>query len=232
MCRAVREAVGEDMVLMLDPFGGYTLEEARWVGRELEKLNFYWLEHPMIETRVEAYRRLTSDLDIAICSPEHVPGGLQSGGVGAARGRGPATHRRLLRRHHRLLEADQRLQAFGLQCEMHTGGRANAQLLAATAAATCQYYEWGLLPPAATIRNCSPRRRRHQPGAAGCRGQRAVAAGAGAGIRGRLGLYRRAPRAAVGPPGGAVGGAPAHGGRPFRQRPGAPMPSTARQDGA
>ena len=75
VCRAVREAVGDDMVLMLDPFGSYTLEQALWVGRELEKLNFYWLEHPMMETRMEAYRRLTRELDIAILSPEHLPGG-------------------------------------------------------------------------------------------------------------------------------------------------------------
>jgi L-alanine-DL-glutamate epimerase-like enolase superfamily enzyme len=31
VCRAVREAVGSDMVLMLDPFGVYTLEESIWV---------------------------------------------------------------------------------------------------------------------------------------------------------------------------------------------------------
>ena len=76
ICRAVREAVGDEMVLMLDPFGVYTLEESIWVGHELEKLGYYWLEHPMIETRVEAYRRLCSELDIAICSPEHAPGGI------------------------------------------------------------------------------------------------------------------------------------------------------------
>ena len=63
----------DGFVIALAVFGVYTLEEARWVGRELEKLNFYWLEHPMIETRMEAYRRLTRELDIAILAPEHVP---------------------------------------------------------------------------------------------------------------------------------------------------------------
>jgi L-alanine-DL-glutamate epimerase-like enolase superfamily enzyme len=38
-------------------------------------------------------------------------------------------------------------QALGLQCEMHGGGWANAQLLAATPAATCEYYEWALMTP-------------------------------------------------------------------------------------
>ena len=75
ICRAVREAVGDDIVLMLDPFGVYTLEESLWVARELEELNYYCLEHPMVETRVESYRRLTQQTSIAICSPEHVKGG-------------------------------------------------------------------------------------------------------------------------------------------------------------
>ena len=144
----MREAVGDDMVLMLDPFGVYTLEEARWVGRELEKLNFYWLEHPMIETRVEAYRRLTRDLDIAICSPEHVPGGVFSRAEWALQG---AADMLRIDIYYGGITGCWKLinlcQAFGLQCEMHTGGWANAQLLAATPAATCEYYEWGLLRP-------------------------------------------------------------------------------------
>ena len=148
ICRAVREAVGDEMVLMLDPFGVYTLEEARWVGRELEKLDFYWLEHPMIETRMEAYRRLTSDLDIAICSPEHLPGGVFTRAEWA------------IQRAADMLRIDvyyggitgcwkliNLCQALGLQCEIHIGGWAHAQLLAATPAATCQYYEWALVSP-------------------------------------------------------------------------------------
>ena len=43
-------AVGPDMVLMFDPWGTYmTMEEAVKVGRELEKLDFSWFEHPMPE---------------------------------------------------------------------------------------------------------------------------------------------------------------------------------------
>ncbi|MCC6627967.1 MAG: enolase [Chloroflexi bacterium] len=148
ICRAVREAVGDDMVLMLDPFGVYTLEESLWVGRELEKLNFYWLEHPMIETRVEAYRRLTRGLDIAICSPEHVPGGVFSRAEWALQG---AADMLRIDIYYGGITGCWKLinlcQALGLQCEMHTGGWANAQLLAATTAATCEYYEWGLLEP-------------------------------------------------------------------------------------
>ena len=77
---------------MLDPFGVYTLEESLWVARELEELNYYWLEHPMVETRVESYRRLTQQTTIAICSPEHVKGGLLRGPSGCCRGLRHAAH--------------------------------------------------------------------------------------------------------------------------------------------
>ena len=43
---AVREAVGDDFILMTDPVGDYTLDEAIRVGRQLEKLNYKWFEEP------------------------------------------------------------------------------------------------------------------------------------------------------------------------------------------
>ncbi|MDP2949142.1 MAG: enolase C-terminal domain-like protein, partial [Chloroflexota bacterium] len=61
-CRLIREAVGDDMVLMFDPWGTYhTYTEALKVGRALEELNFYWFEHPMSEYRVEAYVKLAAE---------------------------------------------------------------------------------------------------------------------------------------------------------------------------
>ena len=46
---------------MYDPWGTYmSIEEAIRVGRELEKLDYYWYEHPMPEYRVESYVRLSS----------------------------------------------------------------------------------------------------------------------------------------------------------------------------
>jgi len=149
VCRAVREAVGDDMKLMLDPFGGYTLEQALWVGRQLEKLNFYWLEHPMMETRVEAYRRLTRELDITILSPEHIPGGIFSRAEWILQG--ASDMMRVDHAYggitgcHKLVSI---CQAYGIQCEMHGPGWANAQLLGATPEATCEYHERGLLHPA------------------------------------------------------------------------------------
>jgi len=148
VCTAVREAVGDDMVLMLDPFGVYTLEQSLWVGRELEKLGYYWLEHPMVETRIEAYRRLTRELDIAILSPEHVPGGVFARAEWVLQGACD-----MLRIDHNYggitgsYKTVNVAQAYGIQCEMHGGGWANSQILGATTEATCEYFERGLLRP-------------------------------------------------------------------------------------
>ena len=55
-----------------------SIEEAIKVGRELEKLNYYWYEHPMPEYRVESYVRLCRELTIPILSPEIISGGVYS----------------------------------------------------------------------------------------------------------------------------------------------------------
>ena len=148
ICRAVREAVGDDMVLMLDPFGVYTLEQSLWVGRELEKLNYYWLEHPMIETRIEAYRRLTRELDIAILGPEHLPGGVFSRAEWVLQG---ACNMLRIDYFYGGITGSYKLvnvaQSYGIQCEMHGGGWANSQIMGATTEATCEYFDRGLLWP-------------------------------------------------------------------------------------
>jgi len=148
VCRAVRDAVGPDMVLMLDPFGVYTLEQSLWVGRELEKLGFYWLEHPMIETRIEAYRRLARELSIAICSPEHVPGGIFARAEWVLQGacdmcRIDVGYGGITGCYKMVMLC----QAFGIQCEMHGGHWTNSHILGATPESTCEYFERGLLRP-------------------------------------------------------------------------------------
>ena len=148
VCRAVREAVGDDMVLMHDPVGGYTLEEAIWVGHQLEKLNFYWLEHPMPETRMEAYRRLCRELDIAVCSPELVHGHVFSRAEWVLQGASD-----MLRTGSweggitSYMKLANLCQAYGIKLEHHGGGWAGAQVLGATPESTCEYYERGFERP-------------------------------------------------------------------------------------
>ncbi len=136
------------MVLMLDPFGVYTLEQSLWVGRELEKLGYYWLEHPMSETRMEAYKRLTRELDIAVLAPEHTPGGIFTRAEWVLQG---ASDMMRIDIGYGGITGCMKMvhicQAFGIQCEIHGGGWAHSQVLGATPESVCQYFERGLLAP-------------------------------------------------------------------------------------
>ena len=146
VCRAIREAVGDDMVLMLDPFGSFTLEEALWVARQLEELDYYWLEHPMLETQIEAYRRLTRETRIAILAPEHIPGGVYARADWVLQ---KASNMLRIGYFEGGVTGCRKLatiaETFGIQCEMHGGGWPIIQVLAATNQSTCEYYERGLL---------------------------------------------------------------------------------------
>ena len=74
--RAVREAVGDKMNLMLDPLGAYDHESALRVARELEKLHYLWLEELLPEWDIAGYEELVRTVDIPICAPEVLPGSV------------------------------------------------------------------------------------------------------------------------------------------------------------
>ncbi|MGY1806177.1 mandelate racemase/muconate lactonizing enzyme family protein [Blastococcus sp. SYSU D00669] len=76
LCRAVREAVGDTMDLMLDPVNAYDRIGAFKVGRVLEELNFYWYEAPIPDTDIQGLTDLTRSFDIPITAVESVSGGL------------------------------------------------------------------------------------------------------------------------------------------------------------
>ncbi len=76
VCRAVRNAVGDDMTLMHDPVGLYDHNQALRVGRELEELNFYWYEEPLPDTDIHGLRSLCNALDISVAGLEVLPGNL------------------------------------------------------------------------------------------------------------------------------------------------------------
>lgn len=145
----VREAVGPDYVLMYDPWGTYmSLEETIKVGRELEKLDYYWYEHPMPEYRVESYVRLSRELTIPILSPEIVAGGVFSRAEWILRGAGDMTRIDVVRggitgaRKTAVVA-----EAYGVRCEIHMAGWGNLQVCGATSEDTSEYYEKGLLAP-------------------------------------------------------------------------------------
>lgn len=148
-CRAVREAVGDDMVLMFDPWGTYhTFEEALYVGRELEKLNFYFYEHPMPEHRVDTYIRLARELNIPICSPEILEGGVFTRADWIRQNASDISRIDVLRGG--ITGAKKTVtvcEAYGIRCEIHMSGIGNLHVLGATSEDTCEYYERGLLAP-------------------------------------------------------------------------------------
>ncbi|UCG54451.1 MAG: mandelate racemase [Dehalococcoidia bacterium] len=69
-CRITRDAVGDKVDLMLDSTCSYDRREALMVGRELEKLHFYWYEEPLPNTDIEGYRELCHILDIPVAGTE------------------------------------------------------------------------------------------------------------------------------------------------------------------
>ena len=147
-CAAVREAVGPDMALMLDPFHYYSREEALALGRGLEKLDYYWMEEPMDEHSTSSYVWLTEQLDLLICGPETAEGKMQTraewivrgaadisrGGVGDLGGISP------------LIKVAHLAEAFGMRMEVHGGGAGNLHALCAMGIPG-EFYERGLLHP-------------------------------------------------------------------------------------
>ena len=69
-CYATREAVGDKVDVLLDVNCRYDRREALMVGREIEKLHFYWYEEPLPNTDIEGYRELCQALEIPIAATE------------------------------------------------------------------------------------------------------------------------------------------------------------------
>jgi len=149
VCRAVRAKVGNDMVLSFDPWGTYrTYEEAFRVGKELERLNFYWYEHPMSEYRVSAYEKLCRELTIPILSPEIAAGSIYTRADWILRGASDMSRIDVLRGGITGVKKMVSIcEAYGVKCEIHMSGFGNLQILGATSEDTCEYYEKGLLAP-------------------------------------------------------------------------------------
>ncbi|NJO35406.1 MAG: enolase [Rhodospirillales bacterium] len=146
-CAAVREAVGPDIPLMLDPSHWYSRQDALWLGQRLEELGFLWLEEPMEEASLSSYQWLTASLRLPILGPESLPGkhwtraewaakgacDMLRCGVWGVGGIGPA------------LKVAHLAESFGMLCEIHGTGSGNLAVCAAIANTT--YYERGLLHP-------------------------------------------------------------------------------------
>ena len=147
-CAAVREALGPDVPLMLDPFHYYSRLEALELARGLEALHFLWMEEPMDEHSMSSFVWLCEQTSLPICGPETAEGKMYAraewimagacdmvrGGVGDVGGITP------------LVKIAHLAEAFGMNMEVHGGGVGNLHVLCAMATPGL-YYERGLLHP-------------------------------------------------------------------------------------
>lgn len=69
--RAVREAVGDDVKLMLDANSAYRFYEAIEFGKMVEEYNPYWFEEPVDADDYEGYRKVSEKLLIPIAGGEN-----------------------------------------------------------------------------------------------------------------------------------------------------------------
>jgi L-alanine-DL-glutamate epimerase-like enolase superfamily enzyme len=146
ICEAVRDAVGDEMKLMLDSMWAYKYEDALRVGRAIEELDYYWYEDPLVEEDIYSYVKLHQKLDIPIMCTEYAPGrfygmtqwitqyatDMLRGDVAITGGITP-----LVRLCHLA-------EGFNMKCEIHHGGNSLnnvANLHVTMAVPNCEFYE-------------------------------------------------------------------------------------------
>jgi len=149
-CTAVREAVGDDYVLMLDAGFSYSYPDALKVGRAIEELGFLWYEDPMGQWSIPNYIKLKQKLDIPVMATELPFGGfdtyapwLLNQATDYLRGdvafKGGITT---------VMKTAHLAEAFDMNYEIHHGSNSinnAANLQAMLAIKNCEYYEY-LLP--------------------------------------------------------------------------------------
>lgn len=146
-CAAVREAVGPDIPLMLDPHHFYSRTDTLWLANKLAELDYRWMEEPMEEASLSSYKWLTENTALNILGPETMTGkhwtraewvkhdacDLIRAGVWDMGGISPA------------IKAAYMAESFHMSCEMHGTGAGN--LAVALAIPNTSFYERGLLHP-------------------------------------------------------------------------------------
>lgn len=68
--RAVREAIGDDMVLMVDANHAYNAFEAIRLAREMERYDVYWFEEPVPPEDIDGYIEVKQKSNILIAGGE------------------------------------------------------------------------------------------------------------------------------------------------------------------
>ncbi|PRX99703.1 enolase C-terminal domain-like protein [Allonocardiopsis opalescens] len=149
---AVREAVGPDMDLMLDPGSKLeTFAHAVQIGRACDEAGYLWLEDPYKDTgiSIEGHRRLRRLIRTPLLQTEHVRG-LEAhvdfiAGGGTDFVRADAEYDGGITGALKIAHA---AEGFGLDVELHTPGPAQRQLMASIR--NTNYYEMSFVHPKST----------------------------------------------------------------------------------
>jgi len=68
--RSIREALGEDILLMVDANYAYNAHTAIKLGKKLEKYDIYWFEEPVSPEDINGYAKVREALNMAIAGGE------------------------------------------------------------------------------------------------------------------------------------------------------------------
>ena len=145
-CEAVRHALGDDQVLMLDASWTQDYPTALRVGRALEALKFHWFEDPMGEWSIRHDVKLRQKLDTPLMATELPFAGfdtyrpwLMAQATDFLRGdvafKGGITN---------MIKTAHLAEAFGMNYEIHHGSNSLnnvANLHVACAIHNCEYFE-------------------------------------------------------------------------------------------
>ena len=147
-CAAVRETVGPDMPLMLDPNNQYSRTDALWLCRKLAELGFHWIEKMMEEASLSSYQWLNAQTPfLNIVGPSFMSGKHWTCADWAASGACD-----LLRTGVRdvggitpAVKTAHLAESFRMSCEIRGTGAGN--LAVAAAIPNTNHYERGLVHP-------------------------------------------------------------------------------------
>ncbi|WP_336022776.1 enolase C-terminal domain-like protein [Halobellus salinisoli] len=154
--RAVAEAVGDEMDLMLDPADGYeTYADALKVGRVLDECEYFWYEDPTPASGHSTHlsARLSDQLQTPLVGGEHV----RTGPTGTADLLAENTFEFIRADGHLdggitgVMKLAHVAESFGADVELHAGGPAHLHCISAIR--NTNYFEHALLHPKVTWKN-------------------------------------------------------------------------------
>jgi L-alanine-DL-glutamate epimerase-like enolase superfamily enzyme len=145
-CRAAHEAVNGEMTFMFDGAGAYTVDQAVWVGRQLERMGYGWFETPIPDHDLIGLQRLSAVLDIPIAVSEMVYNSQYSLAqfIGLNAGDILRADVTIMGGLTPLIKCARASEVFGLQCEVHVGTSPYADMAdlhVICAMKNCAYYE-------------------------------------------------------------------------------------------